>query len=385
MGRGIVHRKLGTQTLDVLGLSFSTNQEKYAKLFLDNDKISARLTIDGGVHCTLEGENTLKELSKVEGICIGEGEFPLRELCRRMDDNQDYMSTKSFIFRNAGNIVRNPVSPLSSIDELALPDYTLFDYKRIISDSGGCFPMMLGRGCPYACHYCCNHAFRQVYPNQNMYVRFPSVARSLSIIRNNLKLYPGASKISFADDTFTLNKKWLFEFCDLYAKEIGLPFTCNARVETIDDQVVSHLKSGGCVSIDFGVESGNPWLRRHVLNRKHSNEKIKTAFAITKKHGLKQFSFNIVGLPFETPSMARNTLDLNRDLRPEFGKCFYFYPYPGTKLRQLCEDYNLLRDDIESVSGYLEAPSLKEIFMSHKEMKKHFEMMWPDPQKLYQY
>lgn len=360
---------------DLVGLSFTTNQKKYVRRFLKTDNLPTGLTVAGGVHCTLVRDEVFKDFPEIDGICLGEGEIPLKELCRRIDNNEDYLSTPSFCFKTNGKIVKNPVAPLQEIDSLSFPDYTLFDYDKIISDNGQCFPMMLSRGCPYNCNYCCNHAFREIYPNKGEYVRFPSVRRSINVIKNNLLLYPKTEKIIFADDTFTLNKKWLSEFCEAYKKEIDLPFICNARVETIDEQVVQCLKFGGCKSIDFGVESGNEWLRRHILNRRHSNQKIREAFEITKKYRLKTFSFNIVGLPFETKEMAKDTLNLNLELQPDFGKCFYFYPYPESKVHKLCVDYGLLLDDLETVSGFLEAPSLKEVFMTHKEIKKHFELM----------
>lgn len=359
----------------LIGLSFTTNQKNYVRLFLEKAKLSARLIVAGGVHCTLVRDRVFEDFPEIDGICIGEGEIPLKELCRRLDNGEDYLSTPSFYFKAKDGIVKNSISPLQDIDKLPLPDYTLFDYHKIISDGGECFPMMLSRGCPYSCHYCCNHAFRHIYPNKDKYVRFASAQHSINIIKNNLLLYPKAQKILFADDTFALNKKWLFDFCEIYKKEVGLPFACNARVEVIDDEVVQCLKLAGCISIDFGVETGNEWLRKRILNRRHSNQKIKDAFDTTRRYGLKTFAFNMVGLPFETREMAKDTLRLNLELQPNFGKCFYFYPYPGTKIHQLCADYGLLLDDFESVSGYLEAPSIREVFMSHKEMKRHLELM----------
>ncbi|BCB96290.1 hypothetical protein JZK55_12120 [Dissulfurispira thermophila] len=360
---------------DVVGLSFTTNQKKYVHRLFEKSKINAKLVIAGGVHATLVGEQIFEEFPDIDGVCIGEGEIAVNELCLRLDNNESYLSTPSFYFKNNDDVIKNPVLPLQDIDNLPFPDYSLFGYQKIIEDSGQCFPMMLSRGCPYNCNYCCNHVFKEIYPNKNKYVRFPSIDRTINVIKNNLLLYPRTKKIIFADDTFTLNKKWLAEFCKTYRKKIGLPFLCNARVETISNEVVALLKDAGCVSIDFGVETGNEWLRNNILNRKHSNRKIKEAFHITKKHGIKNFSFNIVGLPFETKEMARDTLKLNLELQPNFGRCFYFYPYPGSRLYQLCIDYGLLLDNFQSVSSYLEAPSLKEIFMSHREMKKHFELM----------
>jgi anaerobic magnesium-protoporphyrin IX monomethyl ester cyclase len=360
---------------DIVGLSFTTNQKKYVRRFLQINNISVRLIVAGGVHCTLVGDEIFDDFPAVDGICVGEGELPLKELCRRLGNGDDFLSTPSFLFKTKNGIVKNPVSPLQGVDSLPYPDYTLFDYEKIISDNGQCFPMMLSRGCPFNCHYCCNHAFREIYPNKSDYVRSPTVQHSINLIKSNLLLYPKTEKIIFADDTFTLNKNWLSDFCEAYDEEIGLPFLCNARVETINEHVMQSLKKGGCKSIDYGVESGSEWIRKNVLNRKHSNKKIKEVFETTRKHGIKSFSFNIVGLPFETREMAESTLNLNLELQPDFGKCFYFYPYPKSKIHQLCLDYGLLLDDLEYVSGYLEAPSVKEIFMSHKEIEKYFELM----------
>lgn len=363
---------------DLIALSFMTNQKKYVrKWFERRGDLLDKLTIAGGLHCSLVKEKVFEDFPYLNGVCIGEGEKALEELCSKMDKGEDYFTLDSFLFKlQDGKIISNPIIPLQKLETMALPDYSLFDYQRIIEDGGGTFPMLLSRGCPYNCHYCCNHALRDIYPiNGEKYVRFPSIEHAIKIIKNNLLMYPETKKIAFADDTFTLNKKWLFTFCEIYRKEINLPFLCNARVENIDEQVVNRLKIAGCISIDFGVESGNEWLRKNILNRGHSNEIIKRAFNVTSRQGLKRFSFNIVGLPFETEKMMEDTFKLNIEIRPDFGKVFYFYPFPGTKLHQLCMDYNLLIDDLESVSGYLEAPSLKGIFATHLEIKKQFELL----------
>lgn len=360
---------------DIVGLSFTTNQKQYIRYFLDNVDLSGILTIAGGVHCTLVKEEIFAEFPEINGICIGDGEIPMKELCRRMDDKRDYFNTPSFYFKTEKEITKNPVSPLQNVDSLPLPDYSLFDYSKIIRESSNWFTMFLSRGCPYDCHYCGNHILREVYPDKGKYVRLCPPHHAIKIIKNNLSLYPQTKKISFVDDTFTLNKKWLFDFCELYKKEVSLPFLCNARVENIDDDVAGRLKESGCVSIELGVESGNEWLRTRILNRQHSNEKIKEAFAIAKKHKIKTQAYIMFGLPFETIRMQEDSVSLIFNLWPNIGKCYYFYPYPKTVLYQLCMDYNLLLDNNSSKSGYLEGPTLKEIFVSHKETIKNYQMM----------
>ncbi len=373
LNRAIEH--LGNKKFDIIALSFTTNQRKYVRSFLNKANIKAELLIAGGVHCSLLKDKTFEEFPELDAVCIGEGENALKELCERLDNKMDFLDIPSFYFKINKEIVKNTIVPLQDIDSFFLPDYTLFDYYGIISKNGNCFPMILSRGCPYNCNYCCNHAFREIYPNKSKYVRFPSIKRAISIIKNNLGLYPDTRKIALADDTFTLNKEWLSDFCKSYKENVGLPFLCNARVETINEDVVKCLKNAGCISIDFGIETANEWLRKNILNRRYSNEQIKKAFRITRKEKIKSFSFNMFGLPFETSKMAKETFDLNLELKPDFGKCFYFYPYPGTKLYEKCVEYGMILDGIESFSGYLESPCLKETFITHKEIKKYFNLL----------
>lgn len=364
---------------DFVGVSFTTNQRKFLWELFKNTDTSKEFVIGGGVHPTLDKENTFKEFPEFDAICVGEAEVPFLELCERIDSGQDVSETPSFIFKtvddsNKASFKVNPVSPLMHIDDLPYPDYTIFDYEKIISDNGDVFAMMLGRGCPYQCTYCASAHLAKHYPNPSNWVRFPSIERSMAIIKKNLELYPNTKSIVFADDTFTVRKDWVKEFCAAYEQEIGLPFECNARVETINDSVCEALKSAGVTSIDFGVESGSEWLRNNIVNRKHRNEKIIKCFDTLERHDLKGFSYNIVGMPFETPNMMKETYELNRhDLKSaRYGRAFYYYPYPGTGMHALSLEHRLLRRGIEQLTGYLQTPAVLEIHATHREIRKWF-------------
>ncbi len=361
---------------DIVGLSFTTNQKKYARQFLNLGKIKTKLIIAGGVHASFLKDTFFDEFPDIMGICVGEAESPMKELCFRLEHNQDYLTTPSFYFKTNSGILRNQILPLKLIEELPLPDYSLFDVKRIVGDADGLFDMMLSRGCPYNCSYCCNHILRENYPNRAQYVRFPPVDYALKIIRNNLKLYPHPKELYFADDMFTLNKNWIADFCSQYQKEIHIPFQCNARLETMDKDIVRMLKNAGCTLITFGIESGNNWIRQRVLNRHYSNEKVKEVFKLLRSAEIKTHAFNIFGLPFETSEMARDTFKLNWETAPDSGRSFYFYPYPNTRSHQICVEYHLIDEQaFAQVSGYLEQPILKEIHMNHAEVRKWVELL----------
>lgn len=360
---------------DICALSFTSNLKKYVHNFLNQLGPSPNKIIAGGAHCTIVKEAVFEEFPLIEGICVGEGELPMKEMCRRIDGNRDILSTPSFFFNTKDQIIKNPIEPLPNIDEIPFPDYSLFDCPGIISQQGLTYTMSLGRGCPYNCSYCSSNEFSEVYPNKGRYVRKPSVEHSLQIIKNNLRFYPEPKKLRFADESFAINKKWLFDFCCKYKKEIGLPFMIDTRFENINDPTAKALKSAGCEVIHFGLETGNEWLRYNILNRNHSNQKIKDVIHIVKMHRIQFFLFNIVGLPFETKEMAKETLNFNIELNPDFGTCHYFIPLPGTHLYKLCKDFDLMNNNLDALSGFFEAPAIKNIFMAHKEMIKYRESM----------
>ena len=376
----IIEEKIKSgEKYDFLAISFTTNQRKYLWRFFEKKIAFENLfIIGGGVHPTLDKENTFNEFPQFDGICVGEGETSFVTLCESIDKNRDVYDTPSFIFkRNINNKItfqKNAVGDLVHIDDLPKPDYTVFDYKKIIKDSGDVFAMMLGRGCPYRCTYCASAHLWKEYPNPENYVRFPSIDRSIEMIKENLNLYPDTKSIIFADDTFTVKKDWLSEFCIKYKDEINLPFECNARVETVSDKVCESLKYGGCTSVDFGVESGSEWLRNNIVNRKHKNKVIIDAFSKIKEYNIKGFSYNIVGMPFESAKMMRETYNLNKKylVSARYGRAFYYYPYPGTGMHDLSIKYKLLRSGIENLSGYLEAPTVIEYHSKHKEIRKWF-------------
>ena len=156
--------------------------------------------------------------------------------------------------------------------------------------------------------------------------------------------------IFMEDDTFTLREKLVYEFCDQYKKRINIPFMMHTRAETVKPDMFKKLREAGCYRVAIGVESGNPHIRKTVLNRKMSNEQIIDAFKVAKNVGMVTKSFNIVGFPFETEAHFKDTIKINQKINPDLLVINTFDPYPGTKLYDVCRENGFLtdRDDSEA-------------------------------------
>lgn len=194
-----------------------------------------------------------------------------------------------------------------------------------------------------------------LYKECGKYVRFKSVDNLLKEIKEALSKY-NTSKVLFHDDTFTLNKEWLKEFSEKYPKEVGMPYIANARVETMDEETVKMLKKSGCFEVRMGVEVGNEELRKNVLNRHMTNEQIINAFRLCKKHQLLATSFNMIGVPYETEENIKETIALNKKIKPLRMGVSVFRPYPGTELYELCKKKGWMSD--RKIDSFFEGVSI---------------------------
>jgi hypothetical protein len=182
------------------------------------------------------------------------------------------------------------------------------------------------------------------------------------LIKHNLAQATAVMGISFDDDLLCQDKKWFLAFSTAYKHEIGLPYTMNARVETLSEETIHAAKDSGCQIVNIGVESGNEWVRKNFLNRHYSNEQLVAVFSRLRAAGILTASYNMIGLPFETRSQMLDTLRINKKLRPYKGACFYFFPYPKTRLYEICKEFHLIRQDYEKMRGYFSSPG---IIMTH--------------------
>jgi radical SAM superfamily enzyme YgiQ (UPF0313 family) len=140
---------------------------------------------------------------------------------------------------------------------------------------------------------------------------------------------------------------WLEEFADKYATEINIPFQCNVHPMTVNREIVKALKKAGCRSVCMGIQSGNNELRKMVLKRPGTNERIIQASRLIKEEGIHLVTEYIFGLPDETPEKMWESAALNREIRADNTSTFVFYPFPGTALADYCVRRGLL--DAETV------------------------------------
>ena len=84
------------------------------------------------------------------------------------------------------------------------------------------------------------------------------------------------------------------------------------------------------------------------MKRRYSNQDFKNALHCAKKYGLKVNVYIMVGIPGETLDDFQDTIKCIRECQPHRADISIFYPYPGTKLYDICKEKNLLNHKIST-------------------------------------
>jgi anaerobic magnesium-protoporphyrin IX monomethyl ester cyclase len=338
---------------DVVGYTVYTGTQNY---YLDlNRQIKAQLpgvfSIFGGPHPTFFPE--IIQHGAVDGICVGEGEYATLDLLNALQTGSEISDIPNWHFNLNGEIVRNPVRPLltsEQLDELPFPDRDLLYNVHPASRRNKIRPFITGRGCPYSCTYCFNKAYRQLYQGLGKAIRRRSVGDVIREIKAVRKRYP-LEFITFMDDTFVLNRQWLQEFAIRYKAGVGLPFWCQVRADLVTDEMMALFKDAGCVSVSFGLEAGNDRLRNAILKRDMSREQILEASRIFRRHGIAFMTNNMLGLPTGSLGTDFETLELNVQCRPSYANVFLFQPYPKTELGEWAFREGWMAGSFDDLSG----------------------------------
>ena len=339
---------------DLVAFSSTTHQHRFAEAcagWLKAERPELPL-LAGGIHPTLVPEEVMASGS-FDLVCVGEGEHALLDLVHAMGGGKGTSRIPNLWARDpeGGEIVKNALRPmLTNLDMLPFPDRDLFGFADILASNGGVADMLAGRGCPYNCSYCCNHALKARYQGLGRYVRFRGVSNLLAEIGHLADRYP-VKVLNFQDDTFSLNRHWVTEFCRAYRAEHAFPFWINTRVEHLDEDLIRELAQAGCQRVRIGIESGNEELRRTILKRSMANDDFRRAFRLLHEYGIETYTCNMIGIPGETPAMIQETIDLNRELAPTRFQFSVFYPYPMTELYDISVREGLVSER-RDLAGY---------------------------------
>ena len=264
------------------------------------DLSPASIILFGGPQASVVDTDTLQAFSFIDFILRGEAETSLPLLLDELIGNRSLEKVANLTYRHGSRVMRNANAPLIlDLDLLPLPAYHLLqdfgEMKRL--------PLEVGRGCPFACTFCStNDFFRR-------YFRLRSPERVIADMRKIAEAYSFRG-FDLVHDIFTIDRKRVVAFCKAMI-DSGEQFTwsCSARTDSVDEELLELMARSGCDGVFFGVESGSPRMQE-IINKRldvgHARDVIRTSAHL----GFRTTVSLITGFPEEQREDVARTLDL---------------------------------------------------------------------------
>lgn len=315
--------------------------------------------IVGGPHPTYSPE--MIEQPGIDIICRGEGEHAILELAEALEHDRDVTKIRNLhIKMKDGTIHKNAMGPAVPLDELPFPDRELYYKYPFLRD----MPMkrfIASMGCPYPCTFCHEPVIRSMYKQETKsdYLRKKSVRRVVDEIRYIKDRYP-LKHVHFSDDLFFIRNsyKWLEEFAEIYPREVGIPWNCNIRYDSVREHAADLLEKAMCFGAAVGLESGNQDIREKVIRKQSKNDHIVEGARLLREKGIKVLTTNMVGLPGETLDNAMETIELNMVLKSNYVRANTFLLFPGLPLVEYAKQNGYLDKDFDMEKHVAEATEI---------------------------
>lgn len=335
-----------TKNFKVIGISSMTESSNNAlRIARLCKQVSPRsIIVMGGPHVTFMTTETLRN-AEVDFVIRGEGE---RSFLRLVDyiirDIGSLSELDGVSYRNGAEIVHNrDVSPIEDLDALPFPDRQLFTGFGERSYIGN---ISTTRGCAGKCVFCAASALS----GSNYRMRSAgSIVEEIVQLRSDNQV----RHIFFVDDTFTVSRKRLTEFCEMMInKRIRMPWSAEARVDTVTEEILELMKRSGCNGLQFGVESGS----QGIVDKTRKGirlERIHKLALKANKLGIKLMCSFIIGHPDDTVDTIEDTVRFAEDLQKRFkANCLIsmMTPFPGTYLHDHLEEFGIqiVDDDFDN-------------------------------------
>jgi len=327
-----------------------------------------KVVLAGGPHVNIVQDAILK-LNEIDYCFFGEAEFAIVEFFKSYPDIEKISHIRGIGFKVSKKTIYNGISErITNLDSLPYPDRELLIYRERYLKTG-LSSIMASRGCPFNCSFCAS------VPIWGRNAEFRSPEHIVKEIKHLHDTYE-VKEFRFFDDTFTVKKENVINFCKILIDTFGKKYFkwwCLSRINSIDENVLFWLREAGCTQIHYGVESGSDRILK-LMHKAITIKQVESVVALTKKHGFWVNTFFIIGIPYEKIEDMRKTIDFIKKIKPDSVNLCTFTPYPGTELYNYCVKKRLIKhDDSYEMFKYIGHHSSENYFLedvSREDYKK---------------
>lgn len=296
------------------------------------------VTVLGGMHATIARGDILRSTPAFDVLVVGESERSVPPLFSRLLAGQTgkaLCDIQGLILRIDGEIVSTgaPVR-VENLDEVPWPArHRMIDLDKMPPVAHQ--PVFGYRGCPYRCVFCGSH---------NIFGRRPRLRSAANMVDELAHVHEkyGTKYFYICDDLFLYDEDRVRTFCALVrARKLPIYYTIQTRAEMVDEELLPLLKASGCQHLAVGVEVGDEEIRRKI-QKGNTNDQVRRAAQLTRKHGLRMSGFFMFGFPWETRETMEKTLAFMKELDPCVAFPYIVTPAQGTELLNIAREMNLI-------------------------------------------
>ncbi len=333
---------------DVLGIYATTGQENwcYGNIERWRRELPHLKVVMGGPHPSFENDVLLDE-EYVDATIKGEAETALLDLVEAWAGNRSIEDIANVGVLRDGKPWQNPIRPIiQDLDTLPFPDVDIF-YKYPFLRNKRVLQVHASRGCQNNCTYCTVPLMKKEWVSDRKKERFnrtKSVDYLCEEMRDILARYPNFRMVNFGDAALNMYRGWVDEFAAKWPKRVGLPFACNVNINYLNENDIVCLKKAGCVSVQFGLESGSEDVRLQVYKKGYTDEIVYRIPKLFKKHKITFRTNNMMGSPAESIDDMLETVRVNQRIKPDGCTVLIYRPFKSTVLGR--EDFEQGRVDL---------------------------------------
>ena len=333
---------------DVIGIYATTGQETWSFPYIERwrKKLPHLKTLMGGPHPSFDIE-ILREAEYIDATIKAEGEYAMLDVINAWEANRSIDDIPNVAVLKDGEPFQNPIRPaIQDLDSLPFPDVDIF-YKYGFLAHKRVMQVHASRGCQNSCTYCSVGLMKKEWVSGGKNERFNRV-KSVDYLCEEMNditaRYPHFRMVNFGDAALNMKHGWLEEFAEKWPKQVGLPFACNVNINYLNEDDIENMSRAGCASVQFGLESGSEDVRTKVYGKGYTDEIVYSIPKLLRKHKITYRTNNIMGSPAETLDDMFDTVQANRELKPEGCTVLIYRPFRSTQLGR--EDFEEGRVDI---------------------------------------
>jgi radical SAM superfamily enzyme YgiQ (UPF0313 family) len=324
------------------------------------------LILLGGPHPTVLESQVMNKFADFDVLVRGEAEQTIVPLLDALEVHDDLSSVPGITYRDGSRLCRSTSDAgVMDVDRLSVAAFHFYPIHELKMRS---MRVEAGRGCPFHCTFCSTATF---FGRKYRVKSAGKLVSELKYLKNNY----GITDFSLQHDLFTVNRRKVLEFCE-EVRPCSFSWTCSARIDCVDSELLTEMARSGCRGIYFGVETGSSNLQELVKKRLDLTL-LDPILRSARQLGVNVTTSFITGFPTENVSDLEATLNC-------LGSCLrispttttlqlhLLTPEPGTALYEAnknqllydghISDFNfplLAADELELIRGN------PDVFMNH--------------------